>query len=339
MAPHTEPASHARDDGGGFVQERLVALCESWPRVASDCRDAGSRRSWLPHVHRPGRHACNIAGVARSVGRPLLVSNEERAIDTVASRPPHKTKGLVALPEWTRSRMGSARADPIEEWRTLSLLLAPEALGDELPCDEVPCRRAPVASDAERNGDSTRHPRRREPALLVAVRGRPRVGGARGESHVEALGMSYLWAREGVEEAKEAERTASAVRHKPAPTRRTIRPTDDPAAAPWRGLARRPTVPMTAWSKRPEGILRRSPKRSCYAGGSDRVGSLRRECVSMSSTVHLLCGKTGSGKTTFARHLEQERRALAVSVDPRDDPALRPTHAASGLRRTHARVH
>jgi predicted kinase len=36
----------------------------------------------------------------------------------------------------------------------------------------------------------------------------------------------------------------------------------------------------------------------------------------MSATVHLLCGKTGSGKTTFARRLEQERRAVALSVDP-----------------------
>jgi predicted kinase len=36
----------------------------------------------------------------------------------------------------------------------------------------------------------------------------------------------------------------------------------------------------------------------------------------MTGTVHLLCGKTGSGKTSFARQLEQERRAVALSVDP-----------------------
>ena len=36
----------------------------------------------------------------------------------------------------------------------------------------------------------------------------------------------------------------------------------------------------------------------------------------MSATVHLLCGKTGSGKTTFARQIEQERGAVALSVDP-----------------------
>ena len=35
----------------------------------------------------------------------------------------------------------------------------------------------------------------------------------------------------------------------------------------------------------------------------------------MSATVHLLCGKTGSGKTTFARALEQERKALLLSAD------------------------
>jgi predicted kinase len=36
----------------------------------------------------------------------------------------------------------------------------------------------------------------------------------------------------------------------------------------------------------------------------------------MRGTVHLLCGKTGSGKTTFVRRLEQERRAVALPVDP-----------------------
>jgi predicted kinase len=50
--------------------------------------------------------------------------------------------------------------------------------------------------------------------------------------------------------------------------------------------------------------------------GEILVGSLRRERAVMSATVHLLCGKTGSGKTMFARRLEQERRAVALSVDP-----------------------
>jgi predicted kinase len=36
----------------------------------------------------------------------------------------------------------------------------------------------------------------------------------------------------------------------------------------------------------------------------------------VNATVHLLCGKTGSGKTTFARRLEQEQRAVLLSVDP-----------------------
>jgi predicted kinase len=31
--------------------------------------------------------------------------------------------------------------------------------------------------------------------------------------------------------------------------------------------------------------------------------------------VYLLCGKTGSGKTTFARQLEAERRAFRLSLD------------------------
>ena len=31
--------------------------------------------------------------------------------------------------------------------------------------------------------------------------------------------------------------------------------------------------------------------------------------------VYLLCGKTGSGKTTFARKLESERRAFRLSLD------------------------
>lgn len=33
------------------------------------------------------------------------------------------------------------------------------------------------------------------------------------------------------------------------------------------------------------------------------------------STIHLLCGKTGSGKTTFARKLESDRRAVWFSAD------------------------
>ena len=35
----------------------------------------------------------------------------------------------------------------------------------------------------------------------------------------------------------------------------------------------------------------------------------------MTATVHLLCGKVGSGKTTFARALEEERRAVRFSPD------------------------
>jgi predicted kinase len=35
----------------------------------------------------------------------------------------------------------------------------------------------------------------------------------------------------------------------------------------------------------------------------------------MSGQVHLVCGPVGAGKTTFARRLEQERRALRLSVD------------------------
>jgi predicted kinase len=33
------------------------------------------------------------------------------------------------------------------------------------------------------------------------------------------------------------------------------------------------------------------------------------------STVYLLCGKTGSGKSTYAAQLQQERRALSLSLD------------------------
>jgi predicted kinase len=35
----------------------------------------------------------------------------------------------------------------------------------------------------------------------------------------------------------------------------------------------------------------------------------------MGALVHLLCGRTGSGKTTFARELEREQRAVLLSVD------------------------
>jgi len=35
----------------------------------------------------------------------------------------------------------------------------------------------------------------------------------------------------------------------------------------------------------------------------------------MCATVHLLRGKTGSGKTTFAPTLERERKAILLSAD------------------------
>lgn len=58
--------------------------------------------------------------------------------------------------------------------------------------------------------------------------------------------------------------------------------------------------------------FRRSGWLSCqqywFRGKSSAIG-----CTV--SNVYLLCGKTGSGKSTFARRLETERRAFRLSVD------------------------
>lgn len=33
------------------------------------------------------------------------------------------------------------------------------------------------------------------------------------------------------------------------------------------------------------------------------------------TNVHMICGKAGAGKTTYARRLEEERRSLLLSLD------------------------
>ena len=59
-----------------------------------------------------------------------------------------------------------------------------------------------------------------------------------------------------------------------------------------------------------------------YVGGADRIGLTFPGCVAprqddklMTELIHLICGSTGAGKTTYARQLTERIRGVRFSID------------------------